>query len=65
MENEKLRNQAKEAGVRLWQIGDELGVSEMTIVRWLRKPLSEDKETQIQTAIQRIVRRRKEVSGNG
>lgn len=65
MENVNLRNQAKEEGVRFWQIGDELGVSEMSIVRWMRKPLPEDKEAQIRAAIQRIVERRKEAAGNG
>lgn len=56
--NETIRQKARTNGIRLWQIGDKLGVSEMTIVRWLRKPLAPEKETLIQKAIDQIMQER-------
>lgn len=50
-ENEHIRKAAKEAKVFLWQLADRLGVCELTMTRWLRKPLSKEKEAQIMAAI--------------
>lgn len=54
MENEKVRQAARAAHVPLWKIADEIGVSEPTMTRWLRKPLSEKLETEIMTAINKL-----------
>lgn len=53
-QNEKVRDAAKAAGVTLWRIAIELGVSEPTLIRWLRLPLPEDKERRINEAIAAI-----------
>lgn len=52
MANEKLKAEAKNAGVYQWQIAAHLGVSEPTLTRWLRLPLSEEKARRIKTAIE-------------
>lgn len=41
-----------------WKIGKELGVSEQTIVRWLRVPedLEKDKVTQIEEALDKLMK---------
>ena len=54
--NESIRQAAKSARVCLWQVAAEIGVSEPTLVRWLRFPLPEDKEQQIMAAIAKLER---------
>lgn len=54
--NLKVRSRAKEHGVKHWQIAVELGISEQTLMRWLRVPLSPEKENAILEAIQSISR---------
>lgn len=50
-ENESVRRAARIAGVPLWKVAAEIGVSEPTLTRWLRVPLSQEKETRIMAAI--------------
>lgn len=52
--NEKLKLRARGAGVPLWRIAQELGVSEPTITRWLRVPLSAGREAEILAVIKRL-----------
>ena len=40
-----IEEELKQRGVRHWELAHELGVSEQTLVRWLRFELSEDKRT--------------------
>ena len=47
MANERIRREAKSKGVRLWQIAECLGVSEITVSRKLRRELSADEEAKI------------------
>lgn len=47
MNNTDIRKYAKAHGVRLWQIADELGISEITMSRKLRYELSEDEKQKI------------------
>ncbi len=50
-ENEKIRKAARIAGVPFWKVAAAIGVSEPTLIRWLRFPLPEEKEDRIMTAI--------------
>ena len=50
-ENQEIRKAAKSAGVPLWKIAAELGISEPTIIRWLRFPLPAEKEKRVMDAI--------------
>ena len=52
--NENIRQAAKNAGITFWRIAADIGVSEQTLVRWLRFPLPEDKEQLIMGAITRL-----------
>ena len=56
--NERVRHIAKGNKVFLWEIGMQLGVTEMTVVRWLRAPVSSEKEQAILSAIQIISKRK-------
>lgn len=50
-ENEKIRKAARTASVPLWRVAAKLGVSEGTLLNWLRFPLQGDKEVRIMAAI--------------
>ena len=52
--NTKIREEAKKAGVFMWQIAKELGVSEMTLVRRLREDLTLEQEQKYLAAIQKL-----------
>ena len=54
LENGRVRAAAKSGGIPLWRIADELGISEPTMTRWLRVPLSTEKEEQMLAVIKRL-----------
>ena len=60
--NERIKLRARGAGVPLWKIARELGISEPTITRWLRVPLSAEREAKIRSAIEKLS---KEVDEHG
>ena len=53
-ENENIRKAARTAGIPLWRVAATIGVSEPTLIRWLRFPLPEEKEARIMEAISRL-----------
>ena len=53
-ENLEVRRAAKEAKVPLWKVAAGVGISEPTLIRWLRFPLPAEKEQRIMTAIQEL-----------
>lgn len=53
-QNKTVREAAKKNGVKHWQIANRLGISEQTIMRWLRTPLSPEREKAIFDAIEAI-----------
>lgn len=52
--NMDLRCAVWAAGVPLWAVAEELGVSVDTMYRWLRKPLSAERREQFEAAIQAL-----------
>lgn len=60
--NSNIREKAKQAGVRHWQIALHLGISEQTLVRWLRTPLDSEKAQRINSAIESLADENTEVS---
>lgn len=54
--NQNIRKCAKMAGVKHWEIAHHLGVSEQTLLRWLRLPLASEKEERILRAIVELSR---------
>ena len=58
MANMDIRFKAKAAGVPFWKIGEKMGVSEVTIIRRLRKELSPEQKKQYFDIIQLIVSER-------
>ncbi len=53
--NEELRARLYHEKIPLWQIGAAMGVSEMTIIRWLRLPLTGERLEKITQAIEQIL----------
>ena len=52
--NENLRKLARAENVPLWKIALELSVSEPTVIRWLRTPLSPEREAAMLAAIRKL-----------
>ncbi len=57
MQNLDVRWRAKSNGLYLWQIAEECGISEVTLSRWLRFDLSDEKKNKINTAIDELLRK--------
>lgn len=55
MSNGKIKETLQKNRVFYWEIADKLGVSEVTLCRWLRHDLPEDKQRKILKAITEIV----------
>ena len=58
MANLIIRDELKTRGVRHWELAHELGVSEQTLVRWLRFELSEDRQLDMLMKIEEIAKRK-------
>lgn len=54
--NQKIRESANRKGVKHWQIAEYLGISEQTIMRWLRAPLSPEREKNVMDAIDALAK---------
>ena len=52
--NQDLRREAKDAGVILWRIADELGCSEPTLIRNWRHELSDEEKARVRKIISRL-----------
>lgn len=52
--NAEIRARAKSASVFWWQVAQELGVAESTVIRWLRTELNADSKQKIMDAISKI-----------
>lgn len=49
--NSQLKAEIKQAGLFQYQIADALGISEQTLIRWLRYELPQDKLERVRAAI--------------
>ena len=58
MANKIIRDELKAMGVRHWELAAALGVSEQTLVRWLRFELSEDRQLDMLMKIEEIAKRK-------
>lgn len=54
MNNAKIRKAAGGAGVKLWQIAEELGIADATLSRKLRRELSDDECEKVMEIIHRL-----------
>lgn len=56
MTNQDIRRTAAGAGVKLWQIADELGIADCNFSRKLRKELPQEEKDKILAIIERLSR---------
>jgi hypothetical protein len=54
MNKDEIRQVIKRAGLFQYQVADEIGINEITFIRWLRKPLESDRERVILQAIKTL-----------
>lgn len=55
MYNKDLRDEMRIANVRQWEVAEAIGISEMTMVKWLRRELDESKKTLVRDGIAKVV----------
>ena len=58
MANKIIREELKARGVRHWELAHELGISEQTLVRWLRFELDEERQLDMLMKIEEIAKRK-------
>ena len=57
MNGEDVRAMLKERRIFQWELAAQLGISEFTLVRWLRNgPMSDERAKAMQSAIERLER---------
>ena len=54
MKNQDIRNEITEAGLKLWQIADELGMADSNFSKLLRKEFSAEKKEEIRGIIKKL-----------
>ena len=54
MNNSHIREKIKTAGVYQWQVAEAMGICEMSLIHWLRKPLTGEKERKVLAAIDKL-----------
>ena len=57
--NKDLRDEMRIANVRHWEVADAVGVSEMTMVKWLRKELGAEKKALVREGIAKAAQQKK------
>ena len=55
MKNQDLREEITRARIKLYEIAEQLGITDCTFSRKLRHELSENDKTEIRTAIKKIL----------
>ena len=58
--NKDLRDEMRIANVRQWEVAEAIGISEMTMVKWLRKELDDSKKALIREGISKVTRQHKQ-----
>ena len=58
--NQDLRDEMRIANVRQWEVAEAIGVSEMTMVKWLRKELDDSKKALVREGISKAAQQHKQ-----
>ena len=58
--NKDLRDEMRIANVRQWEVAEAIGISEMTMDKWLRRELDDNKKVLIREGISRVARQHKQ-----
>lgn len=52
--NMQIRKECKRYGIPLWMLAQKVGISEQTLIRWLREELSEERRAQLNLIIEEL-----------
>ena len=58
--NKDLRDEMRIANVRQWEVAEAIGISEMTMVKWLRKELDDSKKALVREGISKAALQHKQ-----
>ena len=58
MQDKDLRDAIRIANVRQWEVAEAIGISEMSMVKWLRRELPVDKKMRVQEGIRKVLETR-------
>ena len=58
--NKDLRDEMRIANVRQWEVAEAIGISEMTMVKWLRKELDDSKKALVRKGISKAAQQHKQ-----
>ena len=58
--NKDLRDEMRIANVRQWEVAEAIGISEMTMVKWLRRELDDSKKALIREGIRKAAQQHKQ-----
>lgn len=53
--NEILRRRLRSEGIPLWKVALTVGVSEQTLIRWMRTPLEGDRKKRVDAAVEMLM----------
>ena len=57
--NKDLRDEMRIANVRQWEVAEAIGISEMTMVKWLRRELDDSKKALVREGISKALQHNK------
>jgi hypothetical protein len=57
MSNQDIKIKIVASGLMKWQIADAINIADTTFSKWLRKPLSEEREKLVLDAIEKLTQR--------
>lgn len=58
--NKDLRDEMRIANVRQWEVAEAIGISEMTMVKWIRRELDDSKKVLIREGISKVAQQHKQ-----
>lgn len=64
MTNFELKQKIKKSGFTLWQVAEQIGISEMSLIRWLRSERDTRNQDKVIKALDELITG-KEISNNG
>ena len=55
--NNDIKDIIKQKGIKQWQVAEKIGISERTLIVWLRSELNDDRRQKIEKAINALATR--------
>ena len=64
MENQEIREKIVNNGLKFWKVAEKLGINCSTFSVWLRYPLSYEKKSKIENAINELLKGKERKNGS-